>query len=95
MKITVAGTGYVGLSLAVLLSQNNEVTAVDVIEEKVQKLNNLISPIQDKYIEKYLFEAKEGFRNSRLLYVLCDSSLFCNETDNKENALAVSDCFLL
>lgn len=54
MKIAVAGTGYVGLSLAVLLSQNNEVTAVDVIQEKVDKINKRISPIQDEYIEKYL-----------------------------------------
>ena len=54
MKITVAGTGYVGLSLAVLLSQHNEVTAVDVIEEKVNKINNRISPIQDNEIEEYL-----------------------------------------
>lgn len=56
MKIAVAGTGYVGLSLAVLLSQNNEVTAVDIISEKVEKINNRISPIQDEYIEKYLAE---------------------------------------
>ena len=59
MKIAVAGTGYVGLSLAVLLSQHNEVTAVDVIPEKVEKLNNWISPIQDDYIEKYLAEHEE------------------------------------
>ncbi len=56
MKIAVAGTGYVGLSLAVLLSQYHEVTAVDVIREKVHLLNNWISPIQDEYIEKYLAE---------------------------------------
>ena len=53
-KIAVAGTGYVGLSLAVLLSQHNEVTAVDIIEDKVNKINNNISPIQDDYIEEYL-----------------------------------------
>ena len=56
MKIAVAGTGYVGLSLAVLLSQHNEVKAVDIIEDKVNKINNRISPIQDEYIEKYLKE---------------------------------------
>ena len=56
MKIAVAGTGYVGLSLAVLLAQNNEVVAVDIIEAKVNKINNKISPIQDEYIEKYLKE---------------------------------------
>lgn len=55
-KIAVAGTGYVGLSLAVLLAQHNKVTAVDVIPEKVEKINNKISPIQDEYIEKYLAE---------------------------------------
>ena len=54
MKIAVAGTGYVGLSLAVLLAQHNEVIAVDVIKEKVDMINNKISPIQDDYIEEYL-----------------------------------------
>ena len=56
MKIAVAGTGYVGLSLATLLSQNNEVVALDVIPEKVTKINNRISPIQDEYIEKFFKE---------------------------------------
>ena len=56
IKVAVAGTGYVGLSLATLLSQHHHVTAVDVIPEKVEKLNNKISPIQDDYIEKYLAE---------------------------------------
>ena len=56
MNIAVAGTGYVGLSLAVLLSQRNHVMAVDVIPEKVEKINKRISPIQDEYIEKYLAE---------------------------------------
>ena len=54
--IAVAGTGYVGLSIATLLSQHHQVTAVDVIPEKVEKINNRISPIQDEYIEKYLSE---------------------------------------
>lgn len=58
MKIAVAGTGYVGLSLATLLSQNNEVIALDVIPEKVEMINNRISPIQDEYIEKYFKEKK-------------------------------------
>jgi len=58
-KIAVAGTGYVGLSLAVLLSQHNDVTAVDIIPEKVEKLNRRVSPIQDEYIEKYLAEYDE------------------------------------
>ncbi len=56
MKIAVAGTGYVGLSMATLLSQHHEVTAVDVIPEKVEKINNRISPIQDEYIEKFFAE---------------------------------------
>lgn len=56
VKVAVAGTGYVGLSIATLLSQHHQVTAVDVIPEKVEKLNNKISPIQDDYIEKYLAE---------------------------------------
>ena len=58
MKIAVAGTGYVGLSLATLLSQKNEVVALDVIPEKVEKINNRISPIQDEYIQKYFKEKK-------------------------------------
>lgn len=56
MNIAVAGTGYVGMSIATLLAQHNHVTAVDVIPEKVEKINNRISPIQDDYIEKYLAE---------------------------------------
>ena len=55
-KITVAGTGYVGLSIATLLSQHHQVTAVDIIPEKVDWINNRKSPIQDDYIEKYLAE---------------------------------------
>ena len=56
LKIAVAGTGYVGLSMATLLSQHHQVTAVDVIPEKVEKINNRVSPIQDEYIEKYFAE---------------------------------------
>ena len=59
MKIAVAGTGYVGLSLAVLLSQHNDVVAVDIVPEKVEKINRWESPIQDEYIEKYLAEHEE------------------------------------
>ena len=59
MKIAVAGTGYVGLSLAVLLSQHNEVTAVDIVQSKVDMINSWISPIKDEYIEKYLAEHEE------------------------------------
>ncbi len=56
LNIAVAGTGYVGLSIATLLAQHHQVTAVDVIPEKVEKINHRISPIQDEYIEKYLAE---------------------------------------
>ena len=62
MKIAVAGTGYVGLSLAVLLSQHNEVHALDIVPEKVEKINNYVSPIQDDEIERFLAEAKAGER---------------------------------
>ena len=62
MKIAVAGTGYVGLSLATLLSQNNEVVALDVIPEKVNMINNRISPIKDEYIEKYFKEKDLNLR---------------------------------
>ena len=62
MKIAVAGTGYVGLSLAVLLSQHNEVHALDIVPEKVEKINNYQSPIQDDEIERFLAEAKAGER---------------------------------
>ena len=62
MKISIAGTGYVGLSLSTLLSQKNEVVALDVIPEKVEKINKRISPIQDEYIEKYFAEKKLNLR---------------------------------
>ena len=58
MKIAVAGTGYVGLSIATLLSQTNEVMALDIVPEKVQMINNRISPIKDEYIERYFAEKK-------------------------------------
>ena len=74
LNIAVAGTGYVGLSLAVLLAQHNHVTAVDIIPEKVDMINNRKSPIQDDYIEKYLAEkeldltatldGKEAYKNA-------------------------------
>lgn len=79
MKIAVAGTGYVGLSLAILLSQKNEVVALDVLPEKVEKINNRISPIQDEYIEKYFKEKqlnlkatldyKEAFTNAEYIII--------------------------
>ena len=54
MKISVAGTGYVGLSIATLLAQHNEVVSVDIVQERIDKVNSRISPIQDDYIEAYL-----------------------------------------
>ena len=65
-RIAVAGMGYVGLSLAVLLAQHNDVTAVDIVPEKVEKLNRFVSPIQDEYIERYLAEAQAGMRRLHL-----------------------------
>ena len=65
-RIAVAGMGYVGLSLAVLLSRDNEVTAVDIVPEKVEMLNRFDSPIRDEYIEKYLAEARAGSRRLHL-----------------------------
>ena len=79
IKVAVAGTGYVGLSIATLLSQHHHVTAVDVIPEKAEKLNNKISPIQDDYIEKYLAEkpltlvatldGKEAYKNADFVVI--------------------------
>lgn len=79
MKIAVAGTGYVGLSLATLLSQHNEVVALDILEEKINMINNRISPIRDEYIEKYFKEKnlnlkatldyKEAFKNADFVIV--------------------------
>lgn len=79
MNIAVAGTGYVGLSLATLLSQKNTVTAVDIIEEKVKDLNEGVSHIQDEYIEKYFTEAKEGKRSLDL------HAVWNNGKDGDEN----------
>ena len=79
MKIAIAGTGYVGLSLATLLSQKNEVVALDIIQDKVDKINNRISPIQDEYIEKFFKEKdlnlkatldyKEAFTGARFVII--------------------------
>ncbi len=77
-RIAVAGTGYVGLSLAVLLAQHNDVTAVDIVPEKVEKLNRFVSPIQDEYIEKYLAEAQEGTRELHLTATTDGASAYRN-----------------
>ena len=78
MKIAVAGTGYVGLSIATLLAQHNEVVAVDIIESKVEMINNRKSPIQDEYIEKYLEEDKNGTRKLNLVATLDAESAYTN-----------------
>ena len=74
MKIAVAGTGYVGMSIAVLLAQHNEVTAVDVVPARVEQVNSFRSPIQDEYIENYLAEAKAGKRALSLTATLDTST---------------------
>ena len=85
-KIAVAGTGYVGMSIATLLAQHHQVTAVDVIPEKVEKLNKRISPIQDEYIEKYEYTYKcfdrgnelfELERNGKLPYPAVKEKVIC------------------
>ena len=79
MKITVAGTGYVGLSMATLLAQHNEVVAVDIVPERVEMVNNKISPIQDDYIEDYLknkelnlratLDAETGYKDAEFVVI--------------------------
>ena len=66
MKITIAGVGYVGLSLAVLLAQNHEVTAITTTPDKAVKLNQFISPIQDEEIERFFYEVRGGIRKLNL-----------------------------
>ena len=83
-KIAVAGTGYVGLSIATLLAQHNEVVAVDIVPEKVEMINNRKSPIQDDYIEQYLAEkelnltatldAKTAYTDSYFLFIASSSN---------------------
>lgn len=89
-KIVIAGTGYVGLSLAVLLAQHNKVTAVDIIPEKVELINNKKSPIQDDYIEKYLVEkeldltatldAEKAYKNAEYVIIAAPTNY-----DSKKN----------
>ena len=86
LKIAVAGTGYVGLSIATLLAQKHQVTAVDVISEKVEKINNRISLIQDDYIEKYLAEKelnltatidpKEAYTNADFVVIAAPTNVY-------------------
>ena len=81
-NIVVAGTGYVGLSLAVLLSQHNDVTAVDIVPERVEKINHWVSPIADEYIEKYLAEHE-------------DRGLSLKATEDAASAYAAADCIFI
>ena len=84
LKIAVAGTGYVGLSMATLLSQNHQVTAVDVIPEKVEKINNRVSPIQDEYIEKFFAEKELNLKatlNGREAYKDADFVIIAAPTN--------------
>ena len=86
LKIAVAGTGYVGLSIATLLSQHHHVTAVDIIPEKVELINNRKSPIQDEYIEKYLAEkeldltatldAKEAYSDADFVVIAAPTNVY-------------------
>ena len=85
-KIAIAGTGYVGLSIATLLSQHHHVTAVDIIPEKVELINNKKSPIQDEYIEKYLAEkeldltatldAKEAYSDADFVVIAAPTNVY-------------------
>ena len=99
MKIAVAGTGYVGLSVATLLSQNNEVVALDILEEKVNMINNRISPIKDEYIEKYFatkklnlkatLDYKEAFRDAK--YIIISTPTNYNEEEGYFDTSSVED----
>ncbi|MBQ1770490.1 MAG: nucleotide sugar dehydrogenase [Clostridia bacterium] len=103
MNVAVAGTGYVGLSLAVLLAQNNHVTAVDILPEKVEQINRRISPIQDEYIQKYLAEkdlnltatldGAEAYRNAD--FVIISTPTNYNPKENYFNCSAVEDVIRL
>ena len=76
MKIAVAGTGYVGLSMATLLAQHNEVVAVDINAEKVEMINRRVSPIQDEYIEPYLYVFEEVYNKEKPYFVgTCNTNL--------------------
>ena len=101
LKIAVAGTGYVGLSLAVLLAQHHQVTALDIIPEKVEMINNKKSPIQDEYIEKYLAEkelnltatldAKEAYSDADFVVIAAPTNVY--STNRIDVASSKRACF--
>ena len=101
LKIAVAGTGYVGLSIATLLSQHHKVTAVDIIPEKMELINNKKSPIQDEYIEKYLAEkeldltatldAKEAYSDADFVVIAAPTNVY--STNRIDVALPKRTCF--
>lgn len=101
LKIAVAGTGYVGLSLAVLLAQHHRVTAVDIVPEKVELINNKKSPIQDDYIEKYLAEkeldltatldAKEAYSDADFVVIAAPTNVY--STNRIDVASLKRTCF--
>lgn len=92
LKIAVAGTGYVGLSIATLLAQHHKVTAVDIIPEKVELMNNKMSPIHDEYIEKYLVEkelnltaaldAKEAYNDADFVVIAAPTNVYSTKCSN-------------
>ena len=101
LKIAVAGTGYVGLSLAVLLAQHHQVTALDIVPEKVEMINNKKSPIRDEYIEKYLAEkeldltatldAKEAYSDADFVVIAAPTNVYL--TNRIDVALSKRTCF--
>ena len=101
LKIAVAGTGYVGLSIATLLSQHHKVMAVDIVPEKVELINSKKSPIQDEYIEKYLAEkelnltatldAKEAYSDADFVVIAAPTNVY--STNRIDVALPKRTCF--
>ena len=102
LKIAVAGTGYVGLSIATLLSQHHKVMAVDIVPEKVELINSKKSPIQDEYIEKYLAEkelnltatldAKEAYSDADFVVIAAPTNVY--STNRIDVALPKRTCFV-
>ena len=101
VKIAVAGTGYVGLSIATLLAQHHHVVAVDIVPEKVERINNRISPIQDEYIEMYLAEkpldltatldAKEAYTDADFVIIAAPTNVY--STNRIDVATSKRTCF--